>query len=644
MAIEKDILYPARILGVQFSLMSPEEVRRFATVEVESKETYNNNREVPRGLFDPRMGVLGPGIVCPTDGQTYKTTPGYFGYVELARPVFWLQHKDIKKVLQCVCFQCSRLLISKTLHAHVWKMTPTERWKYVNKQCARVKRCGEATSDGCGCKQPKKIRADTLAFMVAVWEGLAPLNIAQDSAISPFVSSVAGGGGGAGAGGMVGAALTPTAVSDKNNATMVRLPPEVVLKIFRRICDEDVSFMGFHPVWSRPEWMICEVLPIAPPAVRPSVKHDANQRSEDDLTHIYVHIIKTNNELRVKMREPNTSSTTIDHLTTILQYYVAMICNNKIKGAHPMQQRSGRTLQCIAGRINGKYGRIRGNLMGKRVDYSARSVITGDPNLSVQEWGIPVEIAMRLTVPVVVNARNREFLLALVRNGPDKYPGAKMVIRPNGDNILLRNRNLELIELEDGCEVHRHLMNGDPLLCNRQPSLHKMSMMCHVARVMPRGSPFRFRVEDTAPYNADYDGDEMNIHVPQNPLSETELRTLAAIPYQIVSPSSNAPVIGVKQDVCLGGFLFTRSNVRFTAREVMNLLMMYPQLRPERLFGPGHEGLRQLDKEADREITSFDLLSQILPALTLKFNTKLYDEDRNSPEINANHEIGRAHV
>lgn len=653
MSSDKDILFPSRILGVQFSLMSPEEVRRFATVEVQSKETYNNNREVPGGLFDPRMGVLGPGIVCPTDGQTYKSTPGYFGYIELARPVFWLQHKDIKKVLQCVCFQCSRLLISKTQHAHVWKMSATDRWKYVNKQCSRVKRCGEAISDGCGCKQPKKIRADTLAFMTAIWEGLAPSSLVHDLPIGSQGAAAAA----AAPSSTPPPLLPPTfAISstssvsdtfvqglsvagalDKNNTTMVRLPPEVVLKIFKRISDEDVAFMGFHPTWSRPEWMICEVLPVAPPAVRPSVKHDANQRSEDDLTHIYVHIIKTNNELRVKMREPNTSSTTIDHLTTILQYYVAMICNNKIKGAHPMQQRSGRTLQCIAGRINGKYGRIRGNLMGKRVDYSARSVITGDPNLSVQEWGIPVEIAMKLTVPVVVNARNREFLTALVRNGPDKYPGAKMVIRPNGDNILLRNRNLELIELEDGCEVHRHLMNGDPLLCNRQPSLHKMSMMCHIARIMPRGSPFRFRVEDTAPYNADYDGDEMNIHVPQNALSETELRTLAAIPYQIVSPSSNAPVIGVKQDVCLGGFLFTRPHVQFTTREVMNLLMMYPQLRPERLFGAGHGGLRQMEKERDREISSFDILSQILPPLTLKFNTKLYDEDRNTPEVNANH-------
>ena len=260
--------------------------------------------------------------------------------------------------------------------------------------------------------------------------------------------------------------------------------------------------MGMSPVWSRPEWMICQVLPVPPPAVRPSVKHDAQQRSEDDLTHIYSNIIKTNNDLRDKIAN-NAQTKVIDVLTGILQYFVAMIANNKVKGADPMAQRSGRPLNCISGRLNSKNGRIRGNLMGKRVDFSARSVITGDPNLSIRQLGVPLKIAMNITKPVTVNDRNRDFLLKLIQNGPEKHPGAKILERKSGENISLRYVDISSIRLENGDIVHRHMMDGDAVLFNRQPSLHRMSMMCHIVKIMKRGDTFRMNVGDTKPYNAD---------------------------------------------------------------------------------------------------------------------------------------------
>jgi len=188
-----------------------------------------------------------------------------------------------------------------------------------------------------------------------------------------------------------------------------------------------------------------------------------------------------------------------------LQYYVAMIVNNKVKGAVPMAQRSGRPLQCIMGRLNSKNGRIRGNLMGKRVDYSARSVITGDPNLSIRQLGVPKKIATNITKPITVNDLNRAFLLQLVKNGPDVYPGAKNLERQNGMKISLRNVDRNNITLHNGDIVHRHMMDGDAVLFNRQPSLHRMSMMCHIVKVMERGDTFRMNVGCTRPYNADFD-------------------------------------------------------------------------------------------------------------------------------------------
>ena len=134
--------------------------------------------------------------------------------------------------------------------------------------------------------------------------------------------------------------------------------------------------------------------------------------------------------------------------------------------------------------------------MGKRVDFSARSVITGDPNLPITALGVPKKIAMNITRPVFVNNRNRAFLTKLVQNGPDIYPGAKTIERKNGDPISLRTIDRMSIRLENGDIVHRHMMDGDPILFNRQPTLHRMSMMCHIARIMQRGDTFRMNVAD----------------------------------------------------------------------------------------------------------------------------------------------------
>jgi DNA-directed RNA polymerase II subunit RPB1 len=459
---------PSKIIGVQFSMLSPEEIRKNSVVEVTSRDTYINNKPVVGGLFDPRMGVLEPGIICPTDGYTYIDTPGYFGHIELARPVFFIQHiKEIMKICKCVCFKCSKLLINKNKHKHILNLQSSARWDYVNDVVSKIKkRCGESNEDGCGCKQPDKIKLEGMASIYAIWENIE--------------------------------------TEDENESKKInmRLTPEIILKIFRRVSDEDIHFMGFSPTWSRPDWMVCQVLPVPPPAMRPSVKHDAQQRSEDDLTHIYSNIIKTNRDLAEKIAN-NASPNVIEGLTTVLQYFVAMIVNNKVKGAVPMAQRSGRPLQCVSGRLNSKNGRIRGNLMGKRVDFSARSVITGDPNLSCRQLGVPLKIAKNITKPVMVNDRNRDFLLKLIQNGPDTYPGAKILEKKNGENISLRYVDRGSIRLEDGDIVHRHMMDGDAVLFNRQPSLHRMSMMCHIVKIMKVGDTFRMNVADTKPYNAD---------------------------------------------------------------------------------------------------------------------------------------------
>jgi DNA-directed RNA polymerase II subunit RPB1 len=463
---------PSKIIGIQFSILSPEEIRKGSVAEITSRDTYINNKPVIGGLFDPRMGVLEPGLICPTDGLDYMQTPGYFGHIELARPVFYHQFiSTVIKIARCVCYKCSKLLISKQKYKQALDMNSYDRWNFVFSLASKIKRCGEDVEDGCGCKQPTKIKKEGLGTIIAEWQNIEGL------------------------------------CNDDSDKLSVKLTPELLLKIFRRISDEDVTFMGFSPILSRPDWMICQVLAVPPPAVRPSVKHDSHQRSEDDISHIIVNIIKTNKTLQERISQ-NAPANQLDDWTTILQYYIATLVDNNIPGVASVAQRSGRPLKSIKERLNGKTGRVRGNLMGKRVDFSARSVITPDPNLSIRELGIPLKIAKNITKPVVVNDKNKNFLLKLVQNGPDVHPGAKILERKTGESISLRHVDRNSIQLENGDIVHRHMMNGDGVLFNRQPTLHRMSMMCHIAKIMPLGDTFRMNVATTKPYNADFDGDK----------------------------------------------------------------------------------------------------------------------------------------
>ena len=563
----------SKIVGIQFGIMSPEEIIKNSVAEVTNRDTYIGIKPVVGGLFDPRMGVLEPNLICPTDGLDYINCPGYFGHVKLARPVFYIQYlSTIMKIMKCVCFKCSKLRISKQKYKYLLNLSSEKRWNEVFQLCSKVKRCGDENDDGCGCKQPTKIRKDGFATLFAEWTN-----------------------------------------KDSEEKISIKLTPELVLKIFKRISDDDVHFMGFSPTWSRPDWMICQVFAVPPPCIRPSVKNDG-QRSEDDLSHIIINIIKTNQSLNEKIQQ-NASMNIIDGQLSLLQYYIASMIDNKISGASPLVQRSGRALKSITERHKGKPGRVRGNLMGKRVDYSARSVITPDPVLSIRELGVPMKIAKNLTKPIKVNKNNKQYLTYLVQNGPDNYPGAKTIERKNGDEISLRFVDRESIVVEEGDTVHRHLLDGDYVLFNRQPSLHKMSMMGHVVRVMKKGDTFRMNVADTKPYNADFDGDEMNMHVPQDDEAELELKYLAAIPYQIISPADNKSIIGIFQDSLVGSYQFTRENINFTPKEAMNLLIYKDKIE---------HSIFQKDV-----ISSFDILSQILPNLTLKYATNLFNSRKD---------------
>ena len=463
-----------QIEGIQFCVTSPDDIVKRSVVEVTTTETYTGNEPEYNGLFDPRMGVIDHNKVCVTCEQKNTFCPGHFGHITLAKPMFYVQFFDtVHKVLRCVCFKCGKLLVDpdsdevKAIMAK--KYSRQKRWELIHKMCSRVKRCGHSRPDGCGVKIPTITKESILKIGLEWREGEK---------------------------------------GEKTTVTKQVLTAEDVLKIFRRISDRDAEIMGFHKKYNRPEWMICTVFPVPPPAVRPSVRTDTGQRQEDDLTHKLSMIVKHNNNLKSKL-EKGTDKTSIDMYSMLLQYEIATMIDNTNPGIPKSQQRTGRPIRSLFERLKGKEGRIRGNLMGKRVDFSARSVITPDPNISIDELGVPMKIAMNLTYPEIVNDFNRDELLEMVRNGPDVYPGAKFV-RKTKENFIKRLKNPEVrnsIVLENGDVVERHLKNGDYVLFNRQPSLHRLSMLAHRVRVMPYNT-FRLNVCVTPSYNADFDGDK----------------------------------------------------------------------------------------------------------------------------------------
>ena len=354
------------------------------------------------------------------------------------------------------------------------------------------------------------------------------------------------------------------------------ITPQYALNVFAHIRDEDLIRLGLNADYARPEWMVLTVLPVPPPAVRPSISVDGTSqgmRSEDDLTYKLSDIIRANSNVRRCEQEGSPPHVT-EEFVQLLQYHVATYMDNDIAGLPKALQKSGRPVKSIRARLKSKEGRLRGNLMGKRVDFSARTVITGDPNLDLDQVGVPRSIARTLTFPETVNSYNIDKLQRLVRNGPNEHPGARFVIRTDGSRIDLRKAKNDL-RLEYGWRVERHIVDGDYIIFNRQPSLHKESMMGHRVKVMPY-STFRLNLSVTSPYNADFDGDEMNLHVPQSHETRAEVQELCAVPKNIVSPQKNGPLMGIVQDTMAGIYMMTKRDVMIDYEKVMNLLMWVP--------------------------------------------------------------------
>ncbi|EGN92710.1 hypothetical protein SERLA73DRAFT_98944 [Serpula lacrymans var. lacrymans S7.3] len=548
-----------KVKEVQFGILSPEEIKAYSVAKIEHPEVMDEATHKPKlgGLMDPRMGTIDRNFKCQTCGEGMSECPGHFGHIELARPVF---HPGfivkVKKILECICVNCGKLKADISDPSFADKIRhvrdPKARMAVVWAHCKTKMTCetdepkeeGEGAENdepkkghgGCGHQQPL-VRKEGLKLFVQYKK---PKD--DDESLQP----------------------------DKRLFT-----PSEVYTTFKKMSDSDLHLIGLSDEYARPEWMILTVMPVPPPPVRPSIAVDGGaMRSEDDLTYKLGDIIKASVNVR-RCEQEGAPAHVITEFEQLLQFHVATYMDNDIAGIPQALQKSGRPVKAIRARLKGKEGRLRGNLMGKRVDFSARTVITGDPNLELDEVGVPRSIAMNLTYPERVTPYNIAYLQELVRNGPTAYPGARYVVRDTGERIDLRYNKRADAFLQYGWIVERHLKDGDFVLFNRQPSLHKMSMMSHRVKLMPY-STFRLNLSVTPPYNADFDGDEMNMHVPQSEETRAELSQIAWVPRQIISPQANKPVMGIVQDTLCGIRKFTLRDTFLDWNQVQNILLWVP--------------------------------------------------------------------
>ena len=521
-----------KVKALKFCLVSPELVKKISVAKIVTPELYDvDGFPVDGGLMDLRLGAIDPGVRCRTDGATMKECPGYFGSIELARPVLHIKYVPlIELFLRSFCYKCGKLLLTDEKQA---SLNPIERAKK-----ARDKK----TCPHCGELHEKIKLEKPSTFMMGTKR------------------------------------LFPTEIRD----------------IIVKINDDEIKKIGVNPKTSRPEWAVLSQLLVPSVNVRPSITLESGERSEDDLTHKLSDIIRANQRLWENLNA-GAPEVIIEDLWDLLQYHVTTYFDNTISRIPPARHRSGQPLKTITERIKGKEGRIRKNLAGKRVNFSARTVVSPDPYIGINEVGVPKEIAHIITVSESVTTTNIEKMKGLIRKG-EEYPGANYVTRPDGKRKRITPELKEDLcnEILPGYKVERHLQDGDIVLFNRHPSLHKQSLMAHYVRVLPDRT-FRIHPAVTFPYNADFDGDETNIHSPQSEEARAEAKILLDVKNNIISSKNNINLIGTITDAVTGAYLLGQSNV---SKEEADQL----------LFATG-----TINNEKGKSIEGRKIFAQILP-------------------------------
>ncbi|KAG9962267.1 beta and beta-prime subunits of DNA dependent RNA-polymerase, partial [Aureobasidium melanogenum] len=553
---------PKRISELEFGVLSNQDMVKQSVVEVSDRNVYDlgtgpggKRTLTAHGPLDGRLGTSSKTGQCEQCKEDLKNCNGHFGHVRLALPAYhWGYFKKIMEILNTICKDCSRILLDENTRRKYLRQIRRPELDSLRKEAICKKIVDEAkktkTCFYCGSINGtvKKVAGHPIKLIHVKWQTYLASNAkskVKPASMVAFEKSFD-------------EAKKGVPDLEKHAKRAVDdMNPLRALNLFQRISTTDVELLGMDPSRGRPEAFIWQYLPAPPVAIRPSVAQEAAS-TEDDITNKLGDIIQINTLLSAGLKSGQPVMKIVD-MWEFLQVQIAMYIDGNLPGLG-RDSAYGKALRGFCQRLKGKQGRFRGNLSGKRVDFSGRTVISPDPNLSIEEVAVPSKVATNMTYPERVTRYNIEKLRACVLRGKKKHPGANFVIKKDGQRKVLevveRIGKLDLIakELAIGDVVERHLEDGDIVLFNRQPSLHKLSILSHKVKVRPWRT-FRLNECVCNPYNADFDGDEMNLHVPQTEEARTEAINLMGVKNNLATPKNGTPIIAAIQDFITGAYL-----------------------------------------------------------------------------------------
>ncbi|KAG7194147.1 DNA-directed RNA polymerase III subunit [Scheffersomyces spartinae] len=592
---------PKCIKGLEFGVLSAKDIVAQSEVELVSSNLYSKGPNEARiafkeGALDTRMGISSNAQQCGTCHEDLASCHGHFGHIKLALPVFHVGYfKSILLILQCICKNCASVLLEEEVKRKFLldlrrpNLDNLRRMKILKKildQCKKQRRCLKCN------------HVNGVVKKAASGAGPAALKIVHDTFR------------------WIGKKATPEKEEwDKEFDEVFLRNPELekfakrvfedlnplkVLSLFKQITPSDCELFGIDTArGGRPEMYIWRYLPAPPVCIRPSVMMD-NQTNEDDITVKLSEIIYMSQKIREGVEAGITITLMMEHWD-YLQLSVAMYINSDSANPALLARQSGNSatksskpIRGFCQRLKGKQGRFRGNLSGKRVDFSGRTVISPDPNLSIDQVAVPDRVAKVLTYPEKCTRYNKSKLQKLILNGPDVHPGANYLFKQgeNGKrNLRFGDRAHLSKNLRIGDVVERHIEDGDVVLFNRQPSLHRLSILSHYAKIRPWRT-FRLNECVCTPYNADFDGDEMNLHVPQTEEARAEAINLMGVKNNLLTPKSGEPIIAATQDFITGSYLISHKDSFFDRSGLVQLLCMMSNadehfdLPPPTIFKP----------------------------------------------------------
>ncbi|KAI8588436.1 hypothetical protein BDZ88DRAFT_422050 [Geranomyces variabilis] len=544
---------PKAIKQIDFGVFSTQDAKKLSVLELFQRDLYDvtqpHRPSVKFGVLDDRLGVADKVKKCETCGEGLQDCIGHFGVVRLAVPVFHIGYfKLMVQVLQMTCKTCSHVLLEESVRRSYLRrlrspnLDGVQRKEILKSIITTCKKTGKCQTCGATNGTVKKVgalkvihekfRRKAKTDEEAEFRQTFETAVKMDPGMASFVSR---------------------AQED--------LTPLAVLRLFEQITNEDCELMGLDPVWGRPELYLWTALPVPPVCIRPSIGQE-NSSTEDDLTVLLSEIIEINTKIKSLIESGQKTESLVEYWD-YLQLQCAMYVTSDLPGIPThLQGNLPKIKKGFCQRLKGKHGRFRGNLSGKRVDFSARTVISPDPNLRIDQVAVPERACKILTYPERVTSHNIDRLRNNILNGTEKWPGATYLTKARGDKKYLRfgDRRRVADDLRIGDTVDRHLQDGDIVLFNRQPSLHKLSILSHYVKVRPWRT-FRFNECVCTPYNADFDGDEMNLHVPQSEEARAEAIQLMGVKNNLVTPRNGEPLIAATQDFITASYLLSRKDI-----------------------------------------------------------------------------------